>query len=78
MQYFAKVLKAGGYQTSLYLFGWTPGTSDSQNVLYDIMGCRDVRRSTRGEANLGGYCNKQMDAIADKVLVEADRPSAIC
>jgi peptide/nickel transport system substrate-binding protein len=71
-QYFAKVLKAGGYQTSFYLLGWTPGTSDSQNVLYDIMGCRDDPKSARGQANLGGYCNKEMDAIADKVLVEAD------
>jgi peptide/nickel transport system substrate-binding protein len=71
-QYFAKVLKAGGYQTSFYLLGWTPGTSDSQNVLYDIMGCRDDPKSARGQANLGGYCNKKMDEVADKVLVEPD------
>ena len=32
-QYFAKVLKPGGYQTSFYLLGWTPGTLDSHNVL---------------------------------------------
>ena len=50
-QYFAKVLKPGGYQTSFYLLGWTPGTSDSHNVLYDIMGCRDDPKSARGEAN---------------------------
>src|ERR1700716_875218 len=71
-QYFAKVLKPGGFQTSFYMLGWTPGTSDSHNVLYDIMGCRDDPKSSRGEANLGGYCNKQMDAIADKVLLEPD------
>ena len=71
-QYFAKVLKPGGYQTSFYLLGWTPGTLDSHNVLYDIMGCRDDPKSPRGEANLGGYCNKQMDALTDKVLVETD------
>ncbi len=71
-QYFAKVLKPGGYQTSFYLLGWTPGTSDSHNVLYDIMGCRDDPKSSRGEANLGGYCNKKLDAITDKVLVEPD------
>ncbi len=40
-QYFAKVLKAGGFQTSFYLLGWTPGTLDSHNVMFDIMGCRD-------------------------------------
>ena len=71
-QYFAKVLKPGGYQTSLYLLGWTPGTLDSQNVLYEIMGCRDDPKSNRGEANLGGYCNKKLDDLADKVLLEPD------
>jgi peptide/nickel transport system substrate-binding protein len=71
-QYFAKVLKPGGFQTSFYLLGWTPATLDSQNVLNDIMGCRDDPKSTRGEANLGGYCNKKMDAIADQVLMETD------
>ncbi len=71
-QYFAKVLKPGGFQTSFYMLGWTPGTSDSHNVLYDIMGCRDDPKSSRGEANLGGYCNKKMDEITDKVLQETD------
>ena len=71
-QYFAKVLKPGGYQTSFYMLGWTPGTSDAHNVLYDIMGCRDDPKSSRGEANLGGYCNKEMDALTDKVLIEPD------
>jgi len=71
-QYFAKVLKPGGYQTSFYLLGWTPGTLDSHDVLYQILGCRDDPTSSRGEANLGGYCNKKLDAIADKVLVETD------
>src|SRR3954467_10903093 len=71
-QYFAKVVKPGGYQTSFYLLGWTPGTSDSHDILYNIMGCRDDPKSSRGEANLAGYCNKNLDAIADKVLVEPD------
>ena len=68
-QYFAKVLKAGGFQTSFYLLGWTPGTLDSHNVMFDIMGCRD---NGRGNSNLGGYCNKDFDAITDKVLQETD------
>jgi peptide/nickel transport system substrate-binding protein len=71
-QYFAKVLKPGGYQTSFYLLGWTPGTLDSHNVLFDIMGCRDDPKSSRGEANLGGYCNKKLDELTDKVLQESD------
>jgi peptide/nickel transport system substrate-binding protein len=72
-QYFAKVLKPGGFKTSFYLLGWTPASSDSQNVLHDIMGCRDDPKDpTRGEANLGGYCNKQLDALTDKILLETD------
>ncbi|TAI65627.1 ABC transporter substrate-binding protein [Bradyrhizobium sp. Leo170] len=71
-QYFAKILKPGGYQTSFYMLGWTPGTLDSHNVMYDIMGCRDDPKSARGETNLGGYCNKEFDDIADKVLQETD------
>jgi peptide/nickel transport system substrate-binding protein len=71
-QYFAKVLKPGGYQTSFYLLGWTPGTLDSHNVLFDIMGCRDDPKSSRGEGNLGGYCNKKLDELTDQVLQESD------
>ena len=70
--YFGKVLKPAGYQTSFYLLGWTPGTLDSHNVLFDIMGCRDDAASNRGESNLGNYCNKQLDALTDKILVEPD------
>src|ERR1700757_180430 len=71
--YFGKVLKPGGYKTSFYMLGWTPASMDSHNVLHDILGCRDdPKDATRGEANLGGYCNKEVDALADKVLVEAD------
>ena len=50
----------------------TPGTLDSHNVMYDIMGCRDDPKSPRGETNLGGYCNKQFDALTDQVLQETD------
>ena len=70
-KYFAKILKPGGFDTSFYMLGWTPSTSDSHNVMYDIMGCRS-EGSPRGEANLGGYCNAKFDEITDKVLVETD------
>ena len=29
-------------------------------------------KSSRGEANLGGYCNKKLDELTDKVLQESD------
>jgi peptide/nickel transport system substrate-binding protein len=69
--YFGKVMKPGGYNTSFYLLGWTPGTLDSHDVLYTIMGCRDDK-SSRGDFNFGNYCNKDLDVLTDKVLVETD------
>ena len=70
--FFAKVLKPGGFKTSFYLFGWVPTTLDANSVLYDLMGCRDNPSSSRGEANLGGYCNKKVDELADRIRVEMD------
>ena len=70
--YFAKIFKSGNYNTPFYLLGWTPSTADSHNVMYDIMGCRDNPNSSRGLTNVGGYCNKEFDAAADKVLQETD------
>src|ERR1700749_2982586 len=49
--YFAKFLKPGGFKSSFYLLGWTPGTLDSHDVMYQIMGCRDDPKESRGEAN---------------------------
>jgi peptide/nickel transport system substrate-binding protein len=72
-QYFAKVLKPGGFNTSFYMLGWQPASQDSHNVMHDIMGCReDPKDPARGETNLSGYCNKDFDALTDKVLVETD------
>jgi peptide/nickel transport system substrate-binding protein len=70
--YFAKILKAGNFNSSFYLLGWTPGTMDSHNVLFDLMGCRDDPAASRGNTNVGGYCNKEFDAVTDKVLQETD------
>ena len=74
--YFAKILKAGGFQSSFYMLGWTPATMDSHNVMEDIMGCRDDPAKGGGNNNLGGYCNKEFDALADKVLQETDTSQA--
>jgi peptide/nickel transport system substrate-binding protein len=72
-QYFAKVLAPGGYDTDFYLLGWTPGSFDSWNVLTNLAGCRDAT-GKGGPFNLGGYCNKDVDALAAKILVESDIP----
>ncbi|MBT6274963.1 MAG: ABC transporter substrate-binding protein [Chromatiales bacterium] len=69
-QYFAKVL-APKLDTSFYLLGWTPGSFDSFNPLYNLHGCYS-KESGRGKFNLGRYCNPKVDAITDKVLTETD------
>ena len=72
-QYFAKVLKAGGYQTSFYLLGWTPGTSDAHNVLYDIMGCRDDPKvSARSRPISAATATRRSMNLPTRVLVEPD------
>jgi peptide/nickel transport system substrate-binding protein len=70
-KYFAKVLATGGYDTSFYLLGWTPGSFDSWNVFANITGCRDDT-GKGGPFNFGGYCNKKLDELAQKILVETD------
>ena len=72
-KYFAKILKPGGFNTSFYMLGWTPSTSDPHNVLYEIMGCRTGPDKARGDTNVGGYCNPKLDELTDKVLGEIDQ-----
>src|SRR3546814_12633775 len=58
--------------SDLYLLGWTPGSFDSWNVLYNMQGCIDDAGG-RGKFNLGGYCNKKVDELTDKILIETDK-----
>jgi peptide/nickel transport system substrate-binding protein len=71
-KYFAKVLQSGGYDTSLYLLGWTPGSFDSWNVLANMYRCRD-EKGNGGNNNLGNYCNPKVDELTDRILVESDK-----
>lgn len=66
--YFKKVLD---FDTSFYMLGWTPGSFDSWNVMYNLLACRD-EKATRAKFNLGGYCNPGVDKLTDEVLVETD------
>jgi peptide/nickel transport system substrate-binding protein len=70
-KYFAKVLASGGFDTSFYLLGWTPGSFDSWNILANIIGCRDDS-GKGGPFNFGGYCNPKVTELANHVLVESD------
>jgi len=72
VKYFGKVLASGGYDTSFYLLGWTPGSFDSWNIFRNIVGCRD-EKGKGGQFNLGGYCNPKIEELRDKIQVETDK-----
>jgi peptide/nickel transport system substrate-binding protein len=68
-KYFTKIL-APAYDTDFYLLGWTPATYDAHNPLYTLLHTRDGKR---GEVNVGGYSNKALDELTDKIGVETDQ-----
>ncbi len=70
-KYFAKILASGGFDTSFYLLGWTPGSLDSWNVLSNLMNCRD-EAGAGSPFNLGGFCDETIDSLTGEVLVEID------
>src|SRR4051812_38356444 len=70
-KYFAKILVSGGYDSSFYLLGWTPGSFDSWNVLANMYRCRD-EKGGGGNNNVGNYCNPKMEDMIKQILVEAD------
>ena len=67
--FFKKVL-GPAYDTSFYLLGWTPGSFDSWNVLYNLIHCQEAGGA--GKFNLGDYCNPKVDELTERVLVETD------
>lgn len=69
-KYFKKVL-APSLDTSFYLLGWTPGSFDSWNPLYNLHGCQTD--TGQGKFNLGRYCNPDVDVLSAKILSETDQ-----
>ncbi|MBK9083320.1 MAG: ABC transporter substrate-binding protein [Rhizobiales bacterium] len=70
-QFFGRAGASGGFDTSLGMLGWTPSSFDAWNVLTNLAGCRDDK-GVGGPFNYGGYCNKKVDELSAKILVETD------
>lgn len=70
-KYFARILPSGGFETSFFLLGWTPGSLDSWNVLENLTTCRDDA-GKGGAFNIGGYCNPASDALVKEIMAEND------
>ncbi len=60
------------YHTSFYLLGWTPSTYDAENALKQLMQTRGKPGEGLGLGNDGGYSNKHVDDLIDKIAVELD------
>jgi len=72
-KYLTKIL-APNYDTDFYMLGWTPGTYDAHNVLYSLLGTRDGKR---GEVNVTGYSNPELDALITRIGVETDQSARL-
>jgi peptide/nickel transport system substrate-binding protein len=67
-KYFNQILSPN-YNTDFYMLGWTPATYDALNVIRTLLGTRDGKR---GEVNIGGYSNPELDDLIEKIAVETD------
>ena len=63
--YFPKILRR---DTSMYLLGWTPSTTDAHDALYNLMASPTDKG--QGQYNLGAYSNAKIDELTAKVQIE--------
>ena len=65
--YFPKILRR---DTSFYLLGWTPSTTDSHDAISALMATPTDKG--QGQFNLGSYSNPKFDELAAKIASEID------
>jgi peptide/nickel transport system substrate-binding protein len=71
LKYFAQILRPKT-DTSFYMLGWSPAaTYDVHDVFINLIQTYNAE-TKKGQFNVGGYSNKEFDALADKVQVETD------
>jgi peptide/nickel transport system substrate-binding protein len=69
--YFPKILSRN---TSFYLLGWTPSTTDSHDPLNAIMATPPADgKGGQGQFNLGWYSNPKLDELTLKIQSEIDQ-----
>jgi peptide/nickel transport system substrate-binding protein len=61
--------KVRAYQTSFYLMGWQPGTTDLHDVLFSVM---TTKASRSGVYNGGRYSHPRVEQLAEAIAVEMD------
>ncbi|MBC7482892.1 MAG: ABC transporter substrate-binding protein [Rhizobacter sp.] len=66
--YFPKILRR---DTSFYLLGWTPSTTDAHDALYNLMASPTDKG--QGQYNLGAYSNAKVDELTVRIQTETDK-----
>ena len=66
----AQPLPPAGGHSGMYLMRWTPRYMDAAAALSSLVTCREGPAS--GGQYLGGYCNREIDALTAKIDVEID------
>ncbi len=67
VSYFPKILRR---DTSFYLLGWTPSTTDAHDALTNLMATPTDKG--QGQFNLGAYSNPKLDELTLKIQSETD------
>jgi len=65
--YFPKILRR---DTSFYLLGWTPSTTDAHDAMTALMATPTDKG--QGQFNLGAYSNAKFDELTQKIQSETD------
>jgi len=63
--------KTQNRDTSMYMLGWGVPTFDSQYAIQSLLRTY-IDKTADGDYNLGGYSNKQVDALIDRQKTEVD------
>jgi peptide/nickel transport system substrate-binding protein len=75
-KYFAEILRKPDFtpgNTSFFMLGWSPAsTYDAHNVLEQLIQTPNAA-TKKGGFNPGGYSNKKIDELSDKIEQETDK-----
>ncbi len=76
-KHFAKAGSAEGYNTSMYMLGWIPGTYDAHHVLHNLM-TLDAAPGGSGIWNAGKWTNPRVEELTKAIASEMDPEEAHC
>jgi peptide/nickel transport system substrate-binding protein len=68
--HFDKIGRKSDNNTSFYMLGWTPGSLDGHNPLFNLM---TTEGQGVGSWNAGRYTNSKVEALTKKIAVELDQ-----